>query len=335
MNPARRSAALYLTACLALVGCSDDPAPTTDDAGAETGSPTDGAVDTGAIDTGTSDTGGDTSAGDATDAEASRTISFEARVGSAVFDCKKSFDGVGTNKDTIRPLDFRLYVHDVRLVRADGTEEAFVLDDDGLFQSKGVALLDFEDKSGTCTNGTAELHTTLSGKVKAGTYTGVHFTLGVPFAQNHQDQTKAGSPLNLSALFWSWNAGYKFARLDVSLTPGTGADAGADAATGTDFVFHLGSTGCVGDAKDGGVTSCSNPNRGDVKITGFDPFAKKILVDYAALVATTDLAHDKGGMPGCMSGPTDPECAALLAAAGVDPATGAGKASTQKLFRVE
>ncbi len=319
---------LALLAAPTLIACSDDAAVTPAEDAA-----TDAVVDTGAVDTG-ADSGAADASTDASDAGASKTLAFEARVGAEVFDCKKAFANLGTNKDTVRPLDFRLYVHDVRLLRADGTEEPFVLDDDGLFQSKGVALLDFEDKSGTCTNGTPDTNTVLKGKAASGPYIGVRFTLGVPFALNHQDQTKAGSPLNLSALFWSWNAGYKFARLDVRLEP-SGGDAGPDGGAGTEFVFHLGSTGCVGDAKDGGVTSCSNPNRGAVELKGFDPLTKKVLVDYAALVSTSDLAHDKGGMPGCMSGLTDPECANLLPLAGVDLATGAGKAATQKLFRVE
>ena len=34
--------------------------------------------------------------------------------------------------------------------------------------------------------------------------------MGVPFESNHRDSTIAPSPLNITAMFWNWQGGYKF-----------------------------------------------------------------------------------------------------------------------------
>ncbi|MFO0677899.1 MAG: metallo-mystery pair system four-Cys motif protein [Polyangiaceae bacterium] len=308
----------------------------------------------------THDDGGTTSDGSVTtDGGASgvapTSIAFEARVGAAKFSCATRGENLGTSKATVEPLDFRVYVHDVKLVRADGVLVPYALTDDGTWQKGGIALLDFEDKTGTCANGTTETNTTLRGTAPAGTYTGLSFKIGLPDAENFSDPTTAPSPLNLSGLYWSWASGYKFARIDAKVVMDMG-DAGmamGDAGMGDggmamgdggghggghggadSFLVHLGSAGCSGSPTAGGVT-CTKPNRGQVTLTGVDFASKKIVVDYAALVSGVDLMMDHGGAPGCMSEGDDPECASVLSALGVNLASGAGDATTQKLFRVE
>lgn len=114
-----------------------------------------------------------------------------------------------------------------RLVRADGTYVALALTGRRHSQRAGLALLDFEDKTGTCANGTEEVNTELRGTAPAGTYTGAKFSVGVPDSENFKDPATAPSPLNLSELFWSWASGYKFARIDGKVLPAMGmGDAG-------------------------------------------------------------------------------------------------------------
>lgn len=287
----------------------------------------------------------DTGTPDASGGAGAMTLHFEARVGSEKFSCSNMAMGMGTTNAMIEPLDFRVYVHDVRLINAAGEEVPFALTQDGKWQYKTLALLDFEDKTGTCANGTVDVHPTLEGTAPAGTYTGIKFKIGVPFELNHADVATAPSPLNLSTLFWSWNGGYKFVRIDGK-TPAM--DAGMDAGMMMDggdggmvmaggvFNIHLGSTECQGDAADGGaITMCNKPNRGEVSLQGFDPLSKTILVDYKALVSGNDMTKELGGAPGCMSGGTDPECPAILTRLGVNPTTGQPDATQQKLFRVE
>jgi uncharacterized repeat protein (TIGR04052 family) len=305
------TASILLTAVLALAGCEEDPPGEAQPAAGSAGAAGSGGAGGGA---GGSDAGSGGAPG-----EGPSVIAFEARVGAEAFSCQKTFGGLGTGKSEVEPLDFRLYVHDVRLVTEGGQEVPFVLDQDGVWQHEGLALLDFEDKTGSCSNGTTGLNTTLRGKAPAGSYKGLRFKVGVPFALNHGDSAKAPSPLNLSTMFWSWNGGYKFLRVDVRLKEGAPRN------------LHLGSTGCQGgDA----VTSCSHPNRPEISLDGFDPSSGKVIVDYAALVADTDLSKDGGGAPGCMSGVEDPECAAIFPRLGLSLSTGAPEGS-QSTFRVE
>jgi uncharacterized repeat protein (TIGR04052 family) len=244
-------------------------------------------------------------------------------VGATVFDCAATHAGLGVAGTDVSMTDFRLYVHDVKLRRIDGTFAEVVLDQDGLWQHENLALLDFEDKTGACANGTVETNFKIKGRAPVGGYDGVSFSVGVPFASNHGDVAVAPSPLNLSAMFWSWNGGYKFVRVDAVPVGGGGA-----------FNVHLGSTGCQEDGS-GKVTSCARENRPRVELAGFDPLTGKVIVDYAALVAGSDLSQDAGGGPGCMSGVDDPECVSVFSRLGIHVDDGSIHPEEQTFFRAE
>lgn len=265
---------------------------------------------------GTGGSGGGAAGGSGTDA----TIAFSAKVGGEAFSCTGSFAGLGTTKTTWKPKDFRLFVHDVRLLTKDGAEVPFALTPDGTFQLADVALLDFEDKTGSCSNGTTETHVALTGKAPAGDYTGIKLTLGVPESKNHLDPATQPSPLNLSTLTWGWAAGYKFLRID-------GGTDGIPA-----FNTHIGSTGCKASA---GTTTCSNPNRPTITLTDKDPLKSTIVLDLATLVAGVDLSKDAGGAPGCMSDSDDPECGPVFQSLGLDPASGGPASAPQTFLRFE
>ena len=81
--------------------------------------------------------------------------------------------------------DFRFYVHDVRLVTDTGEEVEVTLEADAIWQQEHLALLDFENGQGHCLNGSEQTHTVLSGHAPERTFTGLRFTLGVPFDDNH------------------------------------------------------------------------------------------------------------------------------------------------------
>ena len=143
------------------------------------------------------------------------TLDFAGEFGGRPFDCDRPVEGVGSDATTVDVGDYRLYVSDVRLIAADGSAVPLSLEQDGRWQFANVALLDFENGSGRCTNGTAETNASVRGSVPPGDYTGVAFEVGVPFALNHADPTLAASPLNLTAMFWSWRGGYRFLRVDL------------------------------------------------------------------------------------------------------------------------
>jgi uncharacterized repeat protein (TIGR04052 family) len=231
-------------------------------------------------------------------------VLFAARVGDEPFSCGATFAGLGTTGTTLTPVDLRLLVHDVRLVDDSGAEVAVTLDDDGVAQDGTVALVDFEDGTGPCAQqGTPGTHTAVTGTVARTprAFSGVRFTLGVPFAHNHQDPAVAAPPLNDTSLSWNWQGGFKFLKLDARTTGLPGG-----------LFVHVGSTGCDGDPVTGGVTTCSSPNRVDVALDGFDPTRAPVTFDLQALLSGNDLDVDAGGAPGCMASLVDPECPAIF-----------------------
>ena len=144
------------------------------------------------------------------------TLDFAGEFAGAPFDCGRTVEGLGASDTDVTVSDYRLFVSEVRLIDAAGEETPLALEADGRWQGEGVALLDFEDGSGNCTNGTPETNASVVGTVPEGDYVGVAFEIGVPFDVNHGDPTLAGSPLNLTAMFWNWRGGYRFVRIDMA-----------------------------------------------------------------------------------------------------------------------
>ena len=142
-------------------------------------------------------------------------INFEGWVGSDQFACGESYDKVGVSETTITPTDFRLYVSNAALLDEDGNAVPIELEQDGKWQYQNTTLLDFEDGTGVCDNGTSETRTTVVGYVPQGDYEQLQFTLGVPKNLNHKDAAIAPSPLNLTSMWWNWQGGYKFLRVDL------------------------------------------------------------------------------------------------------------------------
>jgi uncharacterized repeat protein (TIGR04052 family) len=247
------------------------------------------------------------------------SIRFEAMVGDEPFACGEEYTNVGVGQSSMTPIDLRFYIHDVRLVRDDGESVPVELVEDGRWQRAGVALLDFEDRTGRCDNGTSATNRLVEGSVLDGEYRALAFTLGVPFELNHLDASTASAPLNLTAMFWSWNAGYKFLRLDAA----TAANPG--------FRVHLGSTGCV-PAPGGGVAECRRPNRVSVYLEDFDPDVDVVVADIAALLASLNLDHvPDDGPPGCMSEPHEPGCGPVFDSLGL--VDGQAGPEPQRFFR--
>ncbi len=261
-------------------------------------------------------------------------IRFGAVAGGEAFACGRTYADVGITHSQVTPTDFRFYVSEITLVRADGTAVPVALDQDGLWQYRDVALLDFEDGTGPCRNGTPAQNRRLRGMVPEGQYRGLEFTLGIPFELNHGDATVAPSPLNVTAMFWVWNLGYKFLKLDLSTAgqPDKSLDPKArraDRERAVGFPVHIGSTGCAPGSKTQPPAACKAPNRVLIKLPGFDPSQDTVIVDVAALLSHVDVDwNTPDTAPGCMSEPNDPDCKPVFAAIGLGT-TG------QKVFRVE
>lgn len=243
------------------------------------------------------------------------SLAFAARVGEQPFRCNETFDHFGTTDASVQPGDLRFFVSEVKLLRADGGEAVPVALVANEMQNARVALLDFEDKTGKCSDGTAVTNDTIVGTVPAGTYRGITFTVGVPEDLNHINTALAEPPLLGSDMQWGWTAGFK--HMSMGFAPTT---VFADSGSPAQFYAHIGSGGCAADA------GCTNPNRPAVTLADFDPTTSKIVFDIRELFRDSDLNQNLGGPGGCMSGATDPECPAIFARLGLNDA-GASYAS--------
>jgi uncharacterized repeat protein (TIGR04052 family) len=160
----------------------------------------------------------------------------------------------------------------------------------------------------------------------------------VPFGRNHGDPTVAPSPLNLTALFWNWQGGYKFVKFDTATggRPGTTLPAhpqGGGNASG--FSVHLGSTVCASPARtESPKAECANPNRVTVAFDRFDVSRQTVVADIGTVLAGANVdVNAPNTSPGCMSFPGDADCPPVMAALGLAyggvPAPG-----PQRLFSV-
>jgi len=273
--------------------------------------------------------------------ERSVAITFMGTVGDEAFVCGRSYTGIGRTGSTVTPSDFRFYVSDIQLLSASGQAVPVRLEQDGIWQYENVALLDFEDRTGPCLTGTPETRGVVVGRIPKGQYRGLRFTLGVPFGLNHADATIAPSPLNLTSLFWSWQAGYKFVRIDLAtfgrpqaIVPGMAPRFGdLEGSQVLGFAIHLGSTMCAAEGATRPPSACRNPNRPTITLPDFDPDRDVVVADLRRLLDGVDVDTNQPGTPaGCMSTPTDADCNPLMRNLGLP--FGGEPAGPQRFFRV-
>lgn len=254
----------------------------------------------------------------ATPTQKALSVSFAAKFGSAALDCATSYEKVGAGKEHVHPGDVRMYVHNLRLVTQSGVELPVSLTKDGVWHSESVALLDFTTNTDDCTSDKAT-NTTVKGTYldSGAAISGLRFTLGVPFAENHKDVASAAAPMNQSTMFWSWNSGYKFLLIE-----------GMNHINKA-HLFHLGSTGCMKDANNQ-VTGCSAANRVEVNLSGdVRQSGKAVVLDLTQLFGTTNLDNEVA----CHSSSAQPDCAPLFARLGLSLM---GEATTPtQVFRIE
>lgn len=254
-------------------------------------------------------------------------LEFSARFGNQPFVCGQSYQLAAHPGLSLTPTDLRFYISDIELVNAQGKAVPLQLKEDGLWQQGTLALLDFEQVGPGCHNGTPLLNTQVTGTLPPGHYHTLRFTLGVPFERNHGMPTLAAPPLNLTAMFWVWQAGYKFFKFDAQVQNGQQGASG--------FSVHLGSTECSSASRTTAPASpCRHPNRVRVELTDFNSRQQRVVLDLSRLLqGSRPDFNTPDTPPGCMSGQDDPDCQAIFRQLGLP--FGTSHAGSQQLFHVE
>ena len=280
-------------------------------------------------------------------------LAFSAVAGNRPVTCGSPITGLGSTARTAVLSDLRFYATDVKLITRSGRAVPVKLDRDSAFQvtrkSGSVTLIDLENAKGACAaEGTPATNAHVRGTVPAGQYVGARWTVGVPFALNHSDLTSAPAPLNLAAMGWSWQVGRKFLKIELTDPTATPAAPMAmrqmdmpmepTAGPSSTFLAHVGSTGCTGNPAAGASVKCTTPNEANIRLNKFNAKTQRVAVDVGALVAGQDVFYNHGDAPGCMSGPTDPECGGVFRSLGIGwnadgNGNGISPSNPQTLFR--
>jgi len=236
------------------------------------------------------------------------TLRFHARMAEQPFECGRRYENVGNDRSNATFSDLRLYVSRVRLLSHDGKETPVALTADGSFQDRDTALLDFTQPSAPCSDRRHGGHTTILGTARPSSVAGVAFDIGIPFAKNHQDASRARAPFDVTSMFWVWRNGYKFLRLDGTSTEGDRHHT---------FAIHVGSTGCSGGgAPTDAPQQCSAPNRAAVEVRGQSILRDGIDLSVDSLLTSMTL-RGPSASDGCESSPDDPDCQGVFEALGI------------------
>lgn len=331
-----RSTALVALAisasALALVACSDDddgdtaaagPGSSSSASASSTGAGAEGGGGSGAAGGSGGSGGSEGGSGGGGGAESQMFhIELEARVGAEPFACGQTYLGAGSTATAIRPVDLKMYVSAVKLVKKDGSGSVpLELEQDGKWQYQSVALLDFEDGTDACANGTIDTNTTIHGSAPPGEYLGLELTIGVPGDLNHTNVAMAPSPLNYMGMYWDWAMGRIYWSTMVE------SDASA-----AETAIHFGAMGCDGDPTTDPPepVTCALANSPVLSLPDFDPATSKVVIDVAELLQDTDLTAGAQ----CHSFPGNPNCGAPFGHAGVNYEDGKPIAG-QTVFSVE
>lgn len=207
-------------------------------------------------------------------------------------------------------------MHDIELIDENRRPYPLILTANAPWQNERVALLDLA--------GAGLQSTTVTGTVAApaARFSGVRFTVGVPFELNHGNPLTAPAPLDRGEMFWTWQSGHKFLRVDLATEAREGS-------------FHLGSTGCSSaSALRPPRAACAQPNLLRVELQG-DPLHSTIRLRVDRLAAAMRTA----GFTTCTGEyARDPACTAPFALTGLRTDSGVcadAACSEQQLWTLE
>lgn len=119
-----------------------------------------------------------------------------------------------------------------------------------VFQSNNSVLLgEHCDESDTQKPNSTNWQLVLADNTNLNNFSHIRITLGLPFKVNHLNPLTQDSPLNIPSMFWSWQGGHKFLRLELL-------------SASDHWLFHLGSVGCkAASPMRAPLQECLHPNR--------------------------------------------------------------------------
>ncbi|MFT5758398.1 MAG: putative repeat protein (TIGR04052 family) [Alteromonadaceae bacterium] len=238
-------------------------------------------------------------------------LQFSPSFGGVTLNCKRFFN---LDNKKWRYQQLQMYISDIELKSEDGSWQSWPMTVSN-FQHSNIALI-----GENCRDNQDSTHWQIELKSiqKFNEKTHIRFTLGIPFELNHLNPLSQPSPLNDSSMFWVWQTGHKFLRLEL---------ASAD----DNWLFHLGSTGCSAPSvMRAPKQPCAQPNQVVVEL----PFPKQkprqsaqqtktIQFDLSALLQDTKVTMKTS----CQSAIDDENC--------IKPLSHIGVTNQQKVFSID
>lgn len=207
-------------------------------------------------------------------------------VGSQSFDCNKTFQ-LQNNEWSITQWQF--FVSNIELQDGKGQWHSYPLATNAE-QHSGVALIGRNCRTST----TGNWQITFADDVLLSDFTKVRFSLGVPFNINHLNPIMQESPLNLPTMFWVWQTGHKFVRIEMQSQK-------------ENWIFHLGATGCQSPSvMRAPAAACRYTNLFTVESPLSDSTA--IIFDLSALLKSVSVSNQTS----CQSEQDNSSCQLLM-----------------------
>ncbi|WP_124454930.1 MbnP family copper-binding protein [Paucibacter sp. KBW04] len=248
--------------------------------------------------------------------------------------CESGLKAQGSTPTDAQLADLRFYLTDIALVNDKGETVPVTLDANEWQLTSGsdkVVLIDLENGKGGCAaEGTATTNALIKGTVPAGSYTQLKATVGVPEKLSHSDVMAAKAPLDLMAMGWSWQAGRKFAKIELNPVGGVSTPSGGSTSIVSTYFLHLASTNCTGPGD--GSDTCAKKNLAQFAIP-FNLSTQQVAIDLGSMFSGSDIRKNQNEAVGCMSATSDLDCPAIFGKFGLDLATGGNATTAQSVFR--
>jgi len=256
--------------------------------------------------------------------EQNQVLTFQTRFEQQNLSCDQT---VKYNDTWLELSQIQLYLSDFSIKSEQGEWQTLTMTTSP-YQTSNVALLGLS--CGENKTGKDNWQVTFTDNVNLATASGIRFKLGVPFELNHLNPLTQPSPLNVSSMFWGWQTGHKFMRLEMLTKQMTTVKTSEQQQQGN-WLFHLGSTGCSAPSVvRAPKQACKYANVVDVELALVQQSNNKqtiVTIDLSRLLSGISLTAEQS----CQSARSDKSCQQLFQRLGLIDNSGAG----QQLFKVK
>ncbi|WP_168204015.1 MbnP family copper-binding protein [Aliikangiella coralliicola] len=239
----------------------------------------------------------------------SYSVDFAVYYGSKKLDCKTVFEGEDTFEhqgQVWRLSQLQFFIHDVQLKSKSGQWH----------QATPVVPEKYSDEVFLIGSGCGQQQNwqiKLTSLLAKNEISGIKFIVGVPPEINHKNPLTLAAPLNQPDMFWTWQLGHKFIRMEF-------------ANSAEEWIFHLGSTGCrspspVRPPKE----ACKNPNAPKVVLNNFSA-KHHVALNISAFLEGIDMQDNSN----CQSSLDTPACQLLLPRVGIAVASNLANSNSPK-----